>query len=141
MFNLGHTISWTVLQLQMGVHKVTVRQKSMLHDNFFHGKGRISQPLRSFSSFCIVFWVVNKMKQASPLKSGTSQLACVHRRRVLYQELMFEQVLVFELTFTTEPSEQPTCKLALTCWSLVRTELKVNSGSSFINLRRRHCTV
>jgi hypothetical protein len=57
----------------------------------------------SLSSICFVFYVVvHESKQAGPLKRGICLLACAHQKCVVYQELMLELVLMFELTLTTE---------------------------------------
>jgi hypothetical protein len=86
MFNLGHIFSLTVLQLQIDVQMVTM--------------GRITQPVSSLSSICIVFCpVIQELKQAGSLKSGISQLACVQHRCLLYEKLMHKLLLKFQFKF------------------------------------------
>ncbi len=94
MFNLGHTISMTLLQLQIDVQKVfTMRQIYMVTHQFLYGRGKIAQPVSTLSYICIVYCiVVHDLKQTCPLKSVILMLACVHQGWVLYRELMFEQV-------------------------------------------------
>jgi hypothetical protein len=44
VLNLGRTIIWTVLQLQMDVQKVFQQHRNIcLHDSFFGGMGRIAK--------------------------------------------------------------------------------------------------
>jgi hypothetical protein len=103
MFKLGHTITWTLKKLQVEVQRIEGDKNIWSHSSFFHRKGRNSQPVNSVSSIWVAFCTaVHKLKQVGPLKSGISLLAWVHRRFMMYEELMFELVLVFELTLTTE---------------------------------------
>jgi hypothetical protein len=55
---------------------------------------------RPSSEQFFIHWcfVVHKFKKAGTLKSDITFLVGIHQRWVLYQEFMFELVLVFELT-------------------------------------------
>jgi hypothetical protein len=82
MFNLGHTITLTPLQLQMVVQRVTNSQKHTV-------------------THCLLRCCPT-LKKDGPLMSGIFLLARIPSC-VLYRDLMFDLVLIFELTFTTEP--------------------------------------